>query len=58
MCPWRKLSEGPLRRHWVKARMRVHAYPDGAPALFHGPHCIARYTAAGEAIAAVPTAAA
>jgi transposase len=51
-----QLPASPLRHHWVKARVRVHAYPDGALALFHGPRCIARYTAAAEAIAAPTTA--
>jgi transposase len=50
-----QLPDSPLRHHWVKARVRVHAYPDGKLALFHGPRCIARYTAEGE-IVAVPTA--
>jgi hypothetical protein len=39
----------------VKARVRVHQYPDGALAVFHGPRWLARYDAAGEPIAAVPT---
>src|SRR5215471_10932492 len=41
-----QLPEGPLRPHFVKAR--VHEYPDGALAVFHGPRCIARYNARGE----------
>jgi hypothetical protein len=48
---WRKLRlqlpDSPLRHHWVKARVRVHQYPDGQLALFHGPACIARYDALG-----------
>jgi hypothetical protein len=48
---WRKLKlqlpDSPLRHHWVKARVRVHQYPDGQLALFHGPACIARYDALG-----------
>jgi transposase len=47
-----QLPESPLRAHYVKARVRVHQYPDGALALFHGPRLIARYSAAG---ALVPT---
>lgn len=43
-----QLPDGPLRHHWVKARVRVHEYPDGSLALFHGPRLIARYTAEGE----------
>ena len=51
-----QLPESPLRHHWVKARVRVHQYPDGFLALFHGPRCIARYTPQGVAIATPPTA--
>jgi transposase len=56
---WRKLKlqlpDSPLRHHWVKARVRVHQYPDGQLALFHGPACIARYDALGHQEGAVPT---
>ena len=38
------------RHHYVKARVRVHEYPDRTLALFHGPRCLARYTANGEPI--------
>ena len=38
------------RHHYVKARVRVHEYPDGTLAIFHGPRCLARYRATGEAI--------
>ena len=38
------------RHHYVKARVRVHEYPDGHLAVFHGPRCLARYDAAGETI--------
>jgi hypothetical protein len=41
------------RMHYVKATVRVHRYPDGSLALFHGPRCLARYTAQGEAISRV-----
>lgn len=50
-----QLPDSPLRHHWVKARVRVHEYPDGRLAVFHGPRCLARHTAAGELDAAVPT---
>ena len=40
------------RHHYVKARVRVHEYPDGHLAVFHGPRCLARYTAEGEREAA------
>ena len=36
------------RHHYVKARVRVHEYPDGTLAVFHGPRCLARYRATGE----------
>jgi hypothetical protein len=35
------------RHHYVKAKVRVHEYPDGALALFHGPRCLARHDATG-----------
>ena len=38
------------RHHYVKARVRVHEYPDRTLALFHGPRCLARYNADGEPI--------
>ena len=42
-----QLPESPLRRHFVKATVRVHDYPDGTLAVFHGPRCLARYHADG-----------
>ncbi|MBK9308683.1 MAG: hypothetical protein IPM58_16740 [Nitrospira sp.] len=30
------------RFHYVKATVRVHEYPDGTLAVFHGPRCLAR----------------
>ncbi len=38
------------RHHYVKARVRVHEYPDGTLAVFHGPRRLARYTAQGEPV--------
>ena len=35
------------RHHYVKCRVRVHEYPDGALAVFHGPRCLDRYQADG-----------
>ena len=32
------------RRHYVKATVRVHEYPDGTLAVFHGPRCLANRT--------------
>jgi transposase len=33
------------RHHYVKARVRVHEYPDATLAIFHGPRRLARYHA-------------
>ena len=33
--------------HFVKARVKVHLYPDGSHAVAHGPRCIGRYDANG-----------
>jgi transposase len=33
----------PARAHFVKAKVRVHEYPDGAIAIFHGPRCLVRW---------------
>ena len=38
------------RHHYVKARLRVHEYPDRALAVFHGPRCLARYREDGTPI--------
>jgi transposase len=35
------------RHHYVKVKVRVHRYPDGGLALFHGPRRLARYDAQG-----------
>ena len=50
-----QLPHSRLRPHFVKARVRVHAYPDGGSSVFLGPHRLASYTAEG-AIIAAPTA--
>jgi transposase len=42
-----QLPQSPLRPHFVKARVRVHHYPDGTYAIFHGPRRLASYDAAG-----------
>jgi transposase len=48
---WRRLSLQPppsrLRPHFVKAKVRVHEYPDGSLAVFWGPHRLADYQADG-----------
>src|SRR3990172_3760713 len=46
-----QIPESPLRRHFVKAAVRVHEYPDGTLAIFHGPPCLARYPADGSTLA-------
>ena len=38
------------RHHYVKARVRVHEYPDHSLAVFQGPRRLARYSAEGELI--------
>jgi transposase len=43
-----QLPPSPLRAHYVKARVKVHVYPDAALAVFHGPRLLARYTKEGD----------
>ena len=43
-----QIPESPMRAHFVKARVKVHVYPDGSHALFHGPRCIGRYDTKGQ----------
>ena len=50
-----QLPESPVRAHYVKARVKVHEYPDGTLAVFYGPRCLARYRAQGEQIVSAPT---
>jgi hypothetical protein len=50
-----QLPASPARAHYVKARVKVREYPDGTLAVFHGPRRLARYSAQGAEIAAVPT---
>jgi hypothetical protein len=38
-----QIPPSPLRPHFVKARVRVRRYQNGAHAIFHGPRCLARY---------------
>jgi transposase len=42
-----QLPPSRLRPHFVKAMVRVHAYPDGCLAVFWGPHRLADYDAKG-----------
>jgi transposase len=48
---WQRLSlqlpPSRLRPHFVKAKVRVHEYPDGQLAVFWGPHRLADYAADG-----------
>lgn len=46
-----QLPETPLRRHYVKANVKVREYPDGSLAIWHGPRLLARYQADGTLIA-------
>ncbi len=36
-----------IRRHYVKAKIKVHRYLDGELAIFHGHRCLGRYEASG-----------
>jgi hypothetical protein len=38
-----QIPESPLRPHFVKARVKIHVYPDGSHAPFHGPRCFGRH---------------
>jgi transposase len=40
-----QIPPSPLRPHFVRATVRVHEYPDGRLAIFHGPHRLADYDA-------------
>jgi len=45
-----QLPESRLRPHFVKALVRVHAYPDSTVSVFLGPHRLARFAANGQQI--------
>ena len=45
-----QIPEQRYRRHFVKATVRVHAYPDGRLAVFHGPRRLADYEPDGTLI--------
>ena len=49
-----QLPESRLRPHFVRAQFRAHEYPDGACAVFLGPHRLAEYDTEGALC--VPTA--
>ena len=42
-----QIPESPLRPHFVKATVKVHQYPDGRLAIFHGRRCLGRYDSKG-----------
>ena len=42
-----QILENPLRAHFVKATVKVHQYPDGGLAIFHGRLCLGRYDGNG-----------
>lgn len=42
-----QIPPSPLRAHFVHARVKVHRYPDGMLAIFHGRRCLGRYNNAG-----------
>ena len=45
-----QIPPSPMRPHFVRARVRVHEYPDGTLAIFHGPRRLASYSADGSLI--------
>jgi len=47
-----QIPQDPHRFHYVKVTVRVHEYPDGTLAVFHGPRCLARYRTDGKLIEA------
>jgi hypothetical protein len=42
-----QIPPSPIRPHFVKARVRVHDYPDGTLAIFDGLRRLGRYRADG-----------
>ena len=42
-----QIPESPLRPHFVKATVKIHQYPGGDLAIFHGRRCLGRYDARG-----------
>ena len=45
-----QIPEQRHRRHFVKAKVKVHKYPGGELAIFHGPRLLARYDQKGNLI--------
>lgn len=50
-----QLPPSRLRAHFVKAKVRVHEYPDATLAVYWGPHRLADYDAAGGLVEPVPS---
>ena len=46
------------RCHFVKIKVRVHRHLDDTLAIYHGPRCLARYTAQGQLLEEIQCAAA
>ena len=46
-CKRLQIPPRPHRCHYVRAKVRVHEYEDGAMAIFHGTRRLARYNANG-----------
>jgi hypothetical protein len=44
-----QIPEDKHRHHYVKARVRVHQYPDQTLAIFYGPRKLATFDQNGEA---------
>jgi hypothetical protein len=42
-----QIPQDKVRLHYVKVNVRVHKYPDGGLAIFHGPRLLCRYEADG-----------
>ncbi len=42
-----QIPEQAHRRHFVRASVKVHQYPNQGLAIFHGPRCLARYDSKG-----------
>lgn len=42
-----QIPSDPYRMHYVKVRIRVHRYPNGSLAVFHGPRKLAEYSENG-----------
>jgi transposase len=50
-----QIPSSPLRAHFVHARVKVHQYPDGKLAIFHGRRCLGRYDSDGLLQTPAPT---